>query len=65
MLLPVLAKAKSKAQGISCMNNLKQLQVGWTLYSTDNNDQIVRTAGLDALVVFPNDPAGLPGGAKS
>jgi len=65
MLLPVLAKAKSKAQGISCMNDLKQLQVGWTLYSTDNNDQIVRTAGLDSLVVFPNDPAGLPGGAKS
>src|SRR5438132_13264831 len=65
LLLPALAKAKSKAQGISCMNNLKQLQVAWTLYSTDNNDQIVRTGGLNALVVFPNDPAGQPGGAKS
>jgi len=27
MLLPALAKAKTKAQGIACMNNLKQLQL--------------------------------------
>jgi len=65
MLLPALAKAKAKAQGISCMNNLKQLQLGWYLYSGDYNEKIVRTAGLDQLVVFPNDPAAQPGGAKS
>jgi len=65
MLLPALGKAKTKAQGISCMNNLKQLQLGWTLYSGDNDDKIVRTGGLDSLVSFANDPAGQPGGAKS
>lgn len=38
MLLPALAKAKSKAQSISCLNNLKQLQLAWFTYVTDQND---------------------------
>ena len=41
MLLPALSKAKTKAQGISCLNNLKQLQIAWTLYAGDYNDQMV------------------------
>ena len=65
LLLPALAKAKTKAQGISCLSNLKQLQLGWLMYSGDNDDRIVRTGGMDQLVNFPGDPAGQPGGAKS
>ena len=65
MLLPALSKAKTKAQGISCLNNLKQLQLGWIVYSHDNDDKLVRTAGMAQLVTFPNDPAGQPGGSKS
>ena len=65
MLLPALSKAKTKAQGISCLNNLKQLQLGWFMYSGDYNDKIVRTGGMDDLVRLPNDPAGFPGGARS
>lgn len=38
MLLPALAKAKGKAQARQCANNLRQLQLAWTLYETDNND---------------------------
>jgi prepilin-type N-terminal cleavage/methylation domain-containing protein/prepilin-type processing-associated H-X9-DG protein len=40
MLLPALAKAKTKAQGIMCMNNTKQLMLAWRLYSDDSNDRL-------------------------
>ena len=38
MLLPALAKAKTKAQGIGCLNNNKQLVLSWHLYAGDYND---------------------------
>ncbi len=38
MLLPALAKAKTKAQGIYCMNNGKQLMIAFHLYGVDNRD---------------------------
>ena len=40
MLLPALAKAKSKTQGIKCMSNLKQLQLCWQLYALDHDQRI-------------------------
>ncbi len=40
MLLPALGKAKTKAQGIQCMSNLKQLQVVWIMYADDNNGYV-------------------------
>jgi prepilin-type N-terminal cleavage/methylation domain-containing protein len=38
MLLPALAKAKQKADGIKCMNNTKQLMLAIKLYAGDNDD---------------------------
>jgi prepilin-type N-terminal cleavage/methylation domain-containing protein len=40
MLLPALAKAKLRAQGISCINNMKQLGVAAIMYGSDNSDKI-------------------------
>ncbi|MBX3747583.1 MAG: type II secretion system protein [Verrucomicrobiae bacterium] len=41
MLLPALAKAKSKADGIKCMNNLKQLNLGWIIEAGDNEERVL------------------------
>jgi prepilin-type N-terminal cleavage/methylation domain-containing protein/prepilin-type processing-associated H-X9-DG protein len=38
MLLPALAKAKLKAQGIMCLNNGKQMMIAWKTYSGDFNN---------------------------
>jgi prepilin-type N-terminal cleavage/methylation domain-containing protein len=38
MLLPVLNKAKLKAQGIQCMTNHRQLCLAWRMYSDDSQD---------------------------
>jgi prepilin-type N-terminal cleavage/methylation domain-containing protein len=37
LLLPALAKAKAKAQQISCLNNLKQWGLAQSMYVDDNN----------------------------
>src|ERR1035438_88772 len=47
LLLPALAKAKQKAQGIYCLNNTKQLALAWLMYATDNNDRLVNNTGID------------------
>jgi prepilin-type N-terminal cleavage/methylation domain-containing protein/prepilin-type processing-associated H-X9-DG protein len=38
LLLPVLARAKQRAQSASCMSNSKQITLGWSMYADDNND---------------------------
>ncbi|MHB1310180.1 MAG: type II secretion system protein [Limisphaerales bacterium] len=40
MLLPALSKAKAKGQGIACMNNTRQLMLGWRLYADDSDDRL-------------------------
>ncbi|HKW28962.1 MAG TPA: prepilin-type N-terminal cleavage/methylation domain-containing protein [Verrucomicrobiae bacterium] len=41
MLLPALGRAKLKARGIQCMSNHRQLCIAWSLYSDDNQDQLL------------------------
>jgi len=43
MLLPALAKAKARAQRINCVSNLKQVGVGFRLFSNDNNNSYPAT----------------------
>jgi len=43
MLLPALARAKAKAQAISCANNVKQLTMATLIYAMDNSDGLPKT----------------------
>jgi prepilin-type N-terminal cleavage/methylation domain-containing protein/prepilin-type processing-associated H-X9-DG protein len=40
MLLPALAKAKLRAQSISCMSNGRQIGIAWIMYSDDHESQL-------------------------
>ncbi len=40
LLLPVLSRSKTTAQGVQCTSNHRQLVLAWSMYCHDNNDQI-------------------------
>ena len=48
MLLPALSKAKTKTQGISCMNNLRQMMLGWQMYPDDHGGLLLAAKGVPA-----------------
>jgi prepilin-type N-terminal cleavage/methylation domain-containing protein/prepilin-type processing-associated H-X9-DG protein len=62
MLLPALAKAKQKAHGISCLNNMKQMQLAWFMYAGESADKLAQnqTVGQGGN----NGSAGLPAGGQ-
>src|SRR5215468_11122841 len=65
MLLPALSRAKTKAQGISCINNLHQLTVAWLMYPIDFDDKIPRNGGIGDIALTMTDPdANSPGGLR-
>src|SRR5690349_1033073 len=59
MLLPALARAKEKANRITCINNQKQLLLAHMMYLSDASDKISppNCGGVDALT-SPSLPAG-------
>jgi prepilin-type N-terminal cleavage/methylation domain-containing protein/prepilin-type processing-associated H-X9-DG protein len=61
LLLPALARAKEKASGISCVNNLKQLTLAAVLYSGDFNDKIIPNLLSDTNAWIGGAVVGLPG----
>jgi prepilin-type N-terminal cleavage/methylation domain-containing protein/prepilin-type processing-associated H-X9-DG protein len=67
MLLPALAKSKTKAQGISCMNNTKQLMLAVHMYAGDNQDAFpmnvhggTAQSGMTIAQLSRNTPAYYP-----
>jgi prepilin-type N-terminal cleavage/methylation domain-containing protein/prepilin-type processing-associated H-X9-DG protein len=55
LLLPALARAKLKAQGISCVNNCKQLGTAYYMYANDSHD----------ILLWPHASATQPGWVNS
>ncbi|HXI72119.1 MAG TPA: prepilin-type N-terminal cleavage/methylation domain-containing protein [Verrucomicrobiae bacterium] len=45
MLLPALSRAKTRAYRVQCLNNLRQLNLGWIMYADDNQDKLADNNG--------------------
>jgi prepilin-type N-terminal cleavage/methylation domain-containing protein/prepilin-type processing-associated H-X9-DG protein len=43
MMLPALSKSKAKAQGVGCLNNLRQMMLGWRQYSDEYYDLLLQS----------------------
>jgi prepilin-type N-terminal cleavage/methylation domain-containing protein/prepilin-type processing-associated H-X9-DG protein len=54
LLLPVLSKAKQKAQGIACMNNHRQLTYAWLAHAHDNDDRFLYAGATNVVERDPN-----------
>ena len=61
ILLPALAKAKLKAQGAYCGNNVRQLMLGWEMYADDFNQTLVPNWGNNMAGVDENSPSWVGG----
>ncbi len=57
LLLPALAKAKTKAQGIMCLSNGKQIMLAWKMYPDDNNDRLPGNFGVTETTADVSNPA--------
>jgi prepilin-type N-terminal cleavage/methylation domain-containing protein/prepilin-type processing-associated H-X9-DG protein len=50
LLLPVLSKAKVRAQAAMCMSNGRQLLLGWTMYADDNQNRVPNNFTVAATI---------------
>ena len=50
LLLPALARAKAKAQSITCLNNMKQWGLAFQMYAEDNGDQVPEEGNTIAAI---------------
>ena len=60
LLLPAMARAKSMAKGVACMNNMKQIGLAHTFYKDANEGEFVQLAKLE----YASPDAIVPGNHK-
>ncbi len=54
MLLPALSKARGRAEGISCLNNTRQLALAWQLYADDHESFLPYNLGMSGSLFRTN-----------
>jgi len=57
LLLPVLTRAKQRAQAAQCISNQKQLTLGWIMYASDNASRLVPNGDESSQPASPTDPS--------
>jgi prepilin-type N-terminal cleavage/methylation domain-containing protein/prepilin-type processing-associated H-X9-DG protein len=65
LLLPALAKSKTKAQGIACLNNGRQMMMAWRLYVEDNQDKLPQSYNPGAPTEWVHGWLDFSGGNRS
>ena len=64
LLLPALAGTKPNSQAFQCLENLRQLTLGWQMYAEDNNSKLAPNGGQANSGPPPTDPSYRSGGAN-
>lgn len=54
ILIPALARSKARAQAMFCLNNAKNLTVGWIMYADDHNGRLVYNVSAETLALAPD-----------
>lgn len=54
LLLPALARARERAQGVACLNNTRQLVLGSLLYASDYADRLPYNLGMAGSSIRTN-----------
>ncbi len=52
LLLPALSAAKEKGRRAKCLNNLRQIAIGMTIYSGDNADKILQARAASVQIAL-------------
>jgi prepilin-type N-terminal cleavage/methylation domain-containing protein/prepilin-type processing-associated H-X9-DG protein len=47
LLLPTLHRAKSQAQALQCLGNLRQVTLAWAMYTSEHDDDLPWASGTD------------------
>lgn len=67
LLLPALAKARSKSDALACLNNVRQLDLAWLMYAQEQRDRLPYNLGGDSerKTVAPQNPLNWVNGVMS
>ena len=60
ILMPVFGHAKQRAQGIQCVSNLRQMTMGWQVYTDENNNKYPPNAAMGHNHPAVGEDAGNP-----